>query len=222
MIVRHIAARVHGRYLVDAPATDAPAPLLVGFHGYAERADDMLDALRRIRGDRAWVLVSVEALNRFYTKSQAVVANWMTREDRELAIEDNIAYVASVVAAVRREQATAPFVAYAGFSQGVAMAYRAAAFARDRLQEVPPAIGGIMLAGDVPPDVVPQIGVLPPLLIGRGSDDRWYTEEKAAGDLVHLAAAHPAPVTRVFAGGHEWHASFVTAAGEFLDTLTVR
>ena len=200
-------------------ADGKPAPLLVGFHGYGERAEDMLDVLRRIRGDRAWVLVSIQALNRFYTKSQAVVANWMTREDRAMAIEDNIAYVAAVVGAVRREHSSVPAVVYAGFSQGVAMAYRAAAFARERARDVPPSLGGILLAGDVPPDVVPRIGVLPPLLIGRGTEDQWYTPEKAAADLEQLAHTRPAPLTHVFEGGHHWHESFLSAAGAFLDTL---
>src|SRR5918997_3168864 len=127
-----IAATVHGRYLVDAPSGDQPSPVIVGFHGYAERAEHMLDALRNIRGHRRWLLVSIQALNRFYTRSNEVVANWMTREDRELAIDDNVSYVASVVAAVRRDYPCADTLVYAGFSQGVAMTYRAAAFATER------------------------------------------------------------------------------------------
>jgi cephalosporin-C deacetylase-like acetyl esterase len=157
MDVHSIATRIHGRYLVDRPDGDGPFPVLVGFHGYAERAEHMLDVLTRIRGDRPWLLVSVQALNRFYTRSQEVVANWMTREDRELAIADNIAYVAGAIAAVRRDHPTTACVVYAGFSQGVAMAYRALAFASERHRDVPAPAGGILLAGDVPPDVAPRV-----------------------------------------------------------------
>jgi predicted esterase len=215
--VHAIAARTHGRYLVDDPGGDMALPMLVGFHGYAERAEDMLEALRRIRGQRAWLLVSIQALNRFYTRSQGVVANWMTREDRDLAIDDNVDYVASVVAAVRRERKTTDTIVYVGFSQGVAMAYRAAAFASARAADVPVAAGGVMLAGDVPPDVAPRLRALPPLLIGRGLDDHWYTEEKAAIDRARFAAAGVTPDMHVFAGGHVWDESFVVAAGQFLD-----
>jgi predicted esterase len=213
-----IAASVHGRYLVDVPDVAGPWPLLVGFHGYAERAEDMLDVLQRMRGDRPWLLLSIQALHRFYTKSQVVVANWMTREDRELAIDDNINYVAKVVSAVRREHAVTDTIVYAGFSQGVAMAYRAVAFAAERAANVPRPTGGIMLAGDIPPDVVPRIPSFPPILIGRGTEDDWYTEAKAEADLRHLTAATTPPTVHVFNAGHIWHPSFLAAASTFLDS----
>ena len=42
----------------------------------------------------------MQGLNRYYTRHGDMVAAWMTREDRELAIADNIAYVAAVLDAV--------------------------------------------------------------------------------------------------------------------------
>ena len=217
MQVHTIGARTHGRYLVERADGPGPLPMLVGFHGYAERAEDMLDALRRIRGDRAWLLVSVQALNRFYTRTQDVVANWMTRQDRDIAIDDNIEYVVGVVAAARRDQEASPTIVYVGFSQGVAMAYRAAAFASERSNDVPRPAGAILLAGDIPPDVVPGLRTLPPLLIGRGTEDNWYTEEKAAADHQRFIDAGVTPEVHVFAGGHVWDESFVAAAARFLD-----
>ena len=215
-----IATGTHGRYLLDLPAASGEGrPMLVGFHGYAERAEDMLEILRRIRGERSWLLVSVQALNRFYTRAQDVVANWMTREDRDLAIGDNLDYVAAVVASVCREQRTRGPIVYVGFSQGVAMAYRAVAYAAERGAEVPAASGAIVLAGDIPPDVIPRLGTLPPLLIGRGREDHWYTEAPADADLQRLAEHNVVPQTHVFAGGHVWEESFITAAAGFLDTV---
>jgi predicted esterase len=217
MTVHHLTTHVHGRYLVDRPDGDGPFPLLVGFHGYAERAEHMLAVLRRIRGERAWLLVSVQALNRFYSRSQDVVANWMTREDRELAIADNVAYVAAVVGTVVREYPTTGMVVYAGFSQGVAMAYRALAFAAEQDRDVPAPSSGILLAGDVPPDVAPRLGSLPALLIGRGARDDWYTAAKAAADGELFAAAGVSPEIHVFDGGHVWDESFIAASGQLLD-----
>src|SRR5262245_47905561 len=87
-----------------------------------------------------WLLASIEALHRFYTKRGDVVATWMTKQDRELEIADNTAYVWSVVDTVRRGgQRRRPLV-FVGFSQGVAMAYRAAASGECN--------GLIVLAGD--------------------------------------------------------------------------
>ena len=219
MTAHHIATRVHGRYLLDPPDARGPWPLLVGFHGYAERAEDMLDELRRIRGGRPWLLVSIQALNRFYTRSQDIVANWMTREDRDLAIADNLDYVAAVIESVRREQPVSTTVVYVGFSQGAAMAYRAAAFAAQRERAVPRAAGLIVLAGDVPPDVAPELANMPRVLIGRGTDDGWYTDEKAGADLELFDRAQVTPAVHVFDGGHVWDESFVAAAGTFLDTI---
>ena len=101
MIERTIATTTHGRYLV-APST-ASAPLLVAFHGYAELAEAALDRLRAIPGADRWTLLSIQGLNRFYQRrTNDVIAGWMTRQDRELAIADNLAFVSSVLDAVLR------------------------------------------------------------------------------------------------------------------------
>ncbi|MEO5897827.1 MAG: phospholipase, partial [Vicinamibacterales bacterium] len=117
-----VSTSTHGRVLMR-PAV-SPTALLIGFHGYMENADIQMDRLAALEGSDAWTLVSVQALSRFYKgRSQEVVASWMTRQDREVTIEDNIAYVDRVVEQVAT--AGTPVV-FAGFSQGVAMAFRAA------------------------------------------------------------------------------------------------
>jgi len=210
--VRNIATVTHGRYLVDAPATAGPHPLLVGFHGYGENADILMTQLRAIVGDRRWLMVSVQALGRFYTRGDAdVVACWMTRQDREVAIADNLSYVTAVVDEVRGEYQTSETLVYAGFSQGVAMAYRAAVFGPRK----PTAL--IVLAGDLPPDVALQAFGLPPVLIGRGATDTWYTEARAQADRQRLTSAGVSLTEHVFDDGHVWHPSFVERAGAFLD-----
>jgi predicted esterase len=196
-----IAATVHGRFLVrDGPAER----LLVGFHGYAENAEIHHAELLKLQGIEAWTVVAVQALHPFYAgRTPQVVASWMTSQDRELAIGDNIAYVRSVVQ--RFEGARR--IVFAGFSQGAAMAYRAAANIR--------CDGVFVHGGDVPPDVQAN---LPPVLVGRGRRDEWYSEEKFEKDLSFLR-----PITRVescvFEGGHEWSDEFRAAAAEFLSRI---
>jgi predicted esterase len=207
-----IEARTHGRFLVRMPDVAPPWPLLVGFHGYAETAGDHMEALQTIPGTADWLLVSVQALHRFYTRKDRVVASWMTREDRALAIEDNVDYVGRVLSRVRSEYQTRERLVFSGFSQGAAMAYRAAAHYRaDAL---------IILAGDVPPDVVDQRVVpLPPVLIGRGTRDEWYTEAKEAADRGALAKTDAGVDVCVFDGGHEWTDAFRAAAAAVLWNL---
>jgi predicted esterase len=206
--VRTIATTTHGRYLVAVPP-EPPVGVLVGFHGYGENADAHFQALRSIPAADRWLMVAVQALHPFYTRDQRVVANWMTSQDRDLAIADNIAYVRTVVDEVRVTDGVARPLVFAGFSQGAAMAYRAAAHE--------PADGLIILAGDVPPDVAAlETPRLPPVLIGRGTTDTWYTADKHDADLAVLQRHGADSQSCVFEGGHEWAPAFRDAASAFL------
>ena len=204
-----IEARTHGRYLVCSPRARGPWPLLVGFHGYAETSGDHMDAMRTIPGAEEWLLVSIQALHPFYTRKDRVVASWMTRDDRELAIADNLDYVGRVLNRIRAEHPVGQTLVFSGFSQGGAMAYRAAANYR--------ANGLIVLAADVPPDIITQRAVpLPPILLGRGTKDEWYTEAKQSADCAALASIGARVEMCVFEGGHEWTDAFRQAAAALL------
>jgi len=212
VIERTIAAGTHGRYLVEPPASNGPAPILVGFHGYAEAAEAQLDRLRAIPGSDLWRLVSIQGLHRFYQRRRdEVIANWMTRQDRELAIADNRAYVAAVLDALEREWPGAPRVVLSGFSQGVAMTFRAAA-------SLPRMVDGVIaVCGDVPPELdTASLARIPAALVCHGSRDEWYTQAKFDHDIGRLRAAG-ADVTPVgFDGGHEWSGEVLRAAAVFL------
>jgi predicted esterase len=209
--IRTIATGTHGRYLEEIP--DPSRATLVGFHGYQESAAIHFEVLRQIAGGRPVGLVSIQGLHRFYARSNDVVASWMTKEDREEAIADNVAYVAKVLEAVANDSGMTRPLIYVGFSQGVAMAYRAAALAQR------PCDGVIALAGDLPPDVAPLAASLPRVLLGRGSEDKWYTGEMSARDLAALWAAGVAAAEHVFDGGHAWTADFIARASQFVDEL---
>ena len=135
----------------------------------------------------------------------------MTSFDRDNAIADNTRYAASVLAALAREHPTVSRWALAGFSQGVAMAYRAAAGAPHPVHAL------VALAGDVPPDVAAGgMRGFPPVLVGRGTGDAWYDDEKLAADVEVFEARGVEAETSVFTGGHEWAPDFLTRAGAFL------
>jgi predicted esterase len=214
------AATAHGRVVIDAAdsASGAARGILVAFHGYAQNADDALEEIRRIPGAESWHLAAVQALHRFYGRAERVVASWMTREDREIAIADNVRYVdAALEAVIANVPATgspqAPLVLF-GFSQGVAMAYRCARLGRFQVA------GVIALAGDIPPELAEDASrSWPPVLIGAGDADSLYTAEKLAADEALLEARGVAHRVARFTGGHESTDAFRRSAGEWLRDL---
>jgi predicted esterase len=230
-----IPTPTHGRVLVE-DAADSSSPrrgLIVAFHGYGQSAEDMLADVRRIPGASAWTLASVQGLHRFYARdNQRVIASWMTRQDRELAIADNVEYVNRVVErvggrSVEHSGATAadppgvfhgstsdPLV-FLGFSQGVAMAYRAALLGAHA-----PA-GVIALAGDIPPELKAQDAAVrpwPPVLVATGARDTWFTPARLADDVAFLESRGIPHESVVFDGGHEWGDAFREAAGRWLSS----
>jgi predicted esterase len=208
---RHIETPVHGRFLLEMPPQADRCPLVVGFHGYGESAERHLQELRRIPGSSRWVLCAVQALHPFYNRTGDVIASWMTRQDRELAIADNIRYVASVVAELKRTLPVSDRLVYLGFSQGAAMAYRAAAGSGHACQ------GLVVLGGDVLPELEQRdLDGFPPVLLGRGSSEEWYDAAKMEHDVELLRSKGVDVRPVVFTGGHEWTNEFRAAAGEFL------
>jgi predicted esterase len=212
VLTHAIATGTHGRYLVR-PADAASRVAVVGFHGYGQRAEHMLTELEALPGAADWLLVSVQGLYRFYDRpTGSVVAHWMTTEDRELAIADNVAYVDAVVAAVAAAHRFERLV-FLGFSQGAAMAARAAAHAGKRCH------GLILLGGEVAPEVLASKARLPRTVVGRGSHDAWYKQERFEADREALEERGVLAAAVEFDGGHEFSSTFRAAAGALIRTL---
>ncbi|HVW12078.1 MAG TPA: hypothetical protein VHC90_26045 [Bryobacteraceae bacterium] len=212
VLERSIAVATHGRYLAVAPTTPGPAPILAGFHGYAEDAGMQLARLRSLPGSERCLIVSLQGLHSFYNRrTNEVVASWMTKQNREEAIADNIAYVKTCLDAVAAEWATAPVAVFAGFSQGVAMAFRAAVHFPHRVA------GVIAVGGDVPPELSPDaLRAIPRALVARGSGDSLYSDAQFFRDEKTLREAGTNVHSLPFTGGHEWPRDFGDPLGWLL------
>ena len=213
--VRLIATTTHGRVLVREARAAATRGLIVGFHGYAENAEVQIERLQAIPEASRWTLVSIQALHRFYRgRTEEVVASWMTRQDREAALADNLEYVDAALDAIPHDGSSK--IVYVGFSQGVAMAFRSAVRGRHG------AAGVIGIGGDVPPELLvdPQAR-FPDVLLARGGRDEWLTAQKFRADLNALTGRSPAARVRAleFEGAHEWNDTVAAAAGDFLQSL---
>jgi predicted esterase len=206
----NVPVTTHGRILVD-DGQAAALRLLVGCHGYAQNADEMMEMLRGIPAGDGCTRVSIQALHRFYRgRSQVTVSSWMTRQDRELMIGDNVAYVEAAVAAVAAGRPIERLV-FLGFSQGVAMAFRAGLLGARRADAV------LALGGDVPPELLADATVtFPQVLLARGTRDEWYTSAKLDADEAALEARGARVETLTFDGAHEWHPDFAARAAQHL------
>jgi predicted esterase len=213
MQILNIATGIHGRVLVRDAAD--PAAVVVGFHGYMENAAIDMERLEALRGAEAWTLISVQGLHRFYRgRSEEVVAGWMTRQDRDEMIADNIEYVDRAIDAAA--PADVPLFT-AGFSQGVAMAFRAGVRGRRR------ASGIVAVGGDVPPELRDDPTLdFPAVLVARGERDDWYTTSKLEADVRALRArgSHVEPF--VYPAGHEWTPAVADAAAAFIQGILTR
>jgi predicted esterase len=213
-----VDAVVRGRYWVDEGLAGSEAPVLVGFHGYGEDASTLLREINLIPGVTAWKRISIQGLHPFYnTRTGDVVASWMTELDREAAIRHNIQYLAQVLDRELGVAGSGTPLVYTGFSQGTAMAYRASAGVDHPCQAV------IALGGDVPPELADgALSALPVALLGRGSRDQWYSEEKLLQDLEVLTSQGVDSRPVRFDGGHEWTDGFRHTVGRFLEALQPR
>jgi predicted esterase len=218
----NIPVTTHGRVLVEGDSESAaPLRLLVGCHGYAQSADEMMEMLgsiplvdgpaHRSRGEGGWTRVSIQALHRFYRgRSGITVASWMTSQDRESLISDNVAYVETAIARIAGVRPIERLV-FCGFSQGVATAFRGAVRGATRADAV------LALGGDVPPELLADpAATFPRVLLARGTRDEWYTAAKLQADEAALIERGAPVETLTFDGAHEWHEDFATRAAAFL------
>lgn len=214
-LLRHAAATVHGRYFVRPPGTAPADRWLVGFHGQAQAAGDFLGDLERIPRGPNWLVASVQGLNRYYAgRSRKTVANWMTSQDREIVIADNVAWVDTVLDRLEQEFGPPRAIVFAGFSQGVAMAYRAGMLCRRPCDAI------IAVGGDVPPELrTAPTREWPRVLAATGAQDGWYTPARLEEDMAFLRARRPDAEALVFDGGHELADGLVAAAGHLLAAI---
>lgn len=207
-LLRHAPAPMHGRFLVDAPPTPAsPTCWLVGFHGYAQSAQIFLPFLQQATRSDAWLTAAVQAPHPFYTRGdRSIVANWMTREDRELAIPDNVGYVNNVLDVLHAEFGAPRAIVFLGFSQGAAMAYRAALLGKRRAAAI------FSVCGDVPPDVRELPRERWPLVrMITGTRDEWYPPTRMDEEAAIVRAIGATVETSSFEGGHEFGAPAAAA-----------
>lgn len=210
-----IQTSVLGKFLVRLPAHFGPAPLLAGFHGYGQTAEDEFKLLCAIPGSEQWLCCSIEALHSIYTQQGNSGASWMTSRDRDQRIEENVRYVDAVIVRLKGLYSLNNSICFHGFSQGTGMACRAALLGRH-------AAGSLMLlGGDIPPELSVS-GIKCSVHLARGTRDHIYSLERYEQDAARLLEGAVPFVKCSFAGVHGVNDAYFSAAGDFLDTFCSR
>lgn len=196
---RHIPVRRTARYHTLGNAASAKEIWIV-LHGYGQLARYFLAPFEGLEEDR--LIVAPEALSRFYTDNTftRVAASWMTREDRDEEIADQVSYLDELVRTVRRECPTNATVHVLGFSQGVATATRWAYRSNTVLKQL------VLWGGSMPPELEADVlrkrwGTLRVDLV-QGTDDAVVNEEKLLQNEAKFRAAGLKWETHRFPGGH--------------------
>lgn len=194
---RHILVPRTARYHVLGDAAKARAIWIV-LHGYGQLARYFLNKFEGLSDDL--LIVAPEGLNRFYIDEghQRVGATWMTREDRDHEIADQVGYLDRLVDELRK-QSQAP-IHVLGFSQGVATATRWSLQGRSRIQRL------VLWAGNIPPE--PSTAELSTkwstlrIDLVLGTTDPFAGDKELQAQQARLDAAAIQYQNHRFTGGH--------------------
>ena len=193
----HIQTKVHGSYIIQEAKTKKTSPLLIGFHGYGETAEDHMQLLLNIPGIENWTLCSIQALHPFYNTRGKIGYCWMTSQDREFHINENINYTNAVISEIKKSHPVNDTIVFHGFSQGTSMACRASLLGKFKSS------GVILLGGDIPPEF-DNLDNMQRILLARGKKDKFYSSVRWKKDVARVKDSDIDSFICEFDGGHEW------------------
>ena len=212
-VTHHLVVPRTARYLTQGELEGATEVWFV-LHGYSMLAANFLKWFEpAVRPGR--VLVAPEGLSRAYYEeggARRVGASWMTREDREVEIEDYVRYLDQLAERVLAAIPGPPAVAIHAFSQGNATACRWVAFGRIRPASL------VLWGGGVPPDLpLDRYGATltkSGLTLAIGTRDKYLSAGDVDREQARLAAAGLDPVLHRFEGGHRVDAELLKRFSE--------
>jgi predicted esterase len=200
-VSHHLTVPRTARYLTQGEVESA-AEVWFLLHGYSMLASSFLTWFRpAVKPGR--LLVAPEALSRSYHQEKGtrrIGASWMTREDRDVEIEDYVRYLDLLAQRILTSVPVQPTISIHGFSQGTATACRWVAFGNIRPSRL------VLWGNGVPPDL-PLDRYGPDLTragleLAIGTRDKYISAADVDREQARLAAAGLTPEIHRFDGGH--------------------
>ena len=172
----------------------------VVLHGFGQLARFFLNKFEGL--EEGLLIAAPEGLSRFYLdeQHQRVGATWMTREDREHEIGDQLSYLDALAASLLDGCPQATGLGVLGFSQGVATACRWTALGKANAQHL------VLWGGSMPPDLDHGLmrqrwGDMQVHLV-QGEKDELVPEQVVSANAAILQRAQVEHAVHHHAGGH--------------------
>ena len=203
---RYLSVSRTARYFALGPEPGAVREIWIALHGYAQLAERFLASLAPLDNGETHI-VAPEALSRFYLETERsgrhanlVGATWLTREAREVDLEDHLRYLDLLREHLMHGAVHAPQLTVLGFSQGAVMAARWVARVRQPPKHT--VLWGSPLPADVPAEALARGLAGHPVTLVAGNVDPVVPAGsiEASADALR-AAGVPARAVR-FEGGH--------------------
>lgn len=161
------------RYSISGNTVN-PTKVLFALHGYGQLVPYFIRKFNGLPSDI--IVVAPEGPHRFYLQGSSgrVGASWMTKEEREFDIKDNITYLDLVRNSILEQYPTIHSTILLGFSQGGATA------ARWQVLGNRPHDALILWASVFPPDLEEERNLSSKRsFFALGNEDEYYSEEDA-------------------------------------------
>ncbi|MGF1533694.1 MAG: alpha/beta hydrolase [Bernardetiaceae bacterium] len=201
--MKHVSLTIQAPYTTYHALTPSTRHIWMACHGYGQLARHFVRRFDALEPQENFV-IAPQGLSRFYLddKYQHVGASWITREEREMSLQNMYTYLNAVFAAETAEAPDTAGLTLFGFSQG------AAAVIRWALAHQVPFERLFFWAGGFPEEITPQdVRYLNTDEIEVnffvGSEDPFYTPETLERQMSLLQRVFPQVRVIPFEGAHE-------------------
>jgi predicted esterase len=189
-------------YSLSQDPTFREKELWIVLHGYGQLAEFFLRKFSPFFSEDR-LFIAPEGTNYTYLEGfqGRVGANWMTRHEREIAIENNHRFLDQLLDSLLKKYPIMPQIKVLGFSQGAATLSRWVIHRREKISTLVLWAGGFALDMDLP--AAKEKLESTRLIIAVGDQDELVTEESIQRQEEWIGRLG-VPIERIsFAGGHE-------------------
>ncbi|WP_338768241.1 alpha/beta hydrolase [Bernardetia sp. ABR2-2B] len=205
MTKKTISFSHQARYFTFGNLSNETEYIWIVFHGYGQLAEYFIkkfEGLNSQSNTERHYVIAPQGLSTAYLKSFTgrVGANWMTKYDRELDIENNLNYLETLISNELKDISSSKNkkIIVLGFSQGAATASRWIAHTNFEISEF--LVWGGMIAHDI--DSIFYKKMKDKITLFYGDQDEFISEEGLKTNLIKLEKLDITPSLIPYKGTH--------------------